>query len=181
MKAKFLSGLFLFSVLFISCSKDDDSSTPADDGDDQNTETISTFTDIVFSLDDSSKYFSTSEGKMYSKSEITAESTKVIDLVGDSNQTFIAFSSPSKTSEISGGTVTKIQHLDTKLTVTNFDDIKDDSTLKNLSVTDDNDSVGITGYKEKIIIFENAAGKKGVIKLKAINADRVLVDIKVMK
>ncbi len=184
MKTKFLSGLFLLSVLFISCSKDDDAGTPAVGGEAQ--ETISTFTDVSFDLDgsssDPSTLFSTSSGKSYKVSEVNSTNVASIDISSFVLQAFIAFQSPDDVSPaISGATTSKFQHTDVSFTSADFDAAADDTKLKTLSVTDDGESISSTDATGKIIIFENAAGKKGAIKIKAINAQRVLVDIKVMK
>ncbi len=179
MKAKFLSSLFLFSVLFISCSSDDDS--PADgNGGEESQDSISTFTSVDFSFDNSARFFATSTGKMYSESEINDETAKIIDVVGDSDQAFIAFVSPSvEGGTIPSGTVTKFQYQDVTLTAEDFEAMTDDSKLKNLTVTNQNESLPTSS--KGIILFENAAGKKGAIKINAINASRLQVDIKVMK
>ncbi len=183
MKTKFLSYVFVLSLIIMSCSKDDDSgSTNTDTDSDTDTEQlISTFSDVEFSLDDSARFYATSTGKMYGKSGIDGETSKIIDLVGDSNQAFIAFSSPSSTSEITDGTKTKVQHTNVSMTVAQFDAITDSKSFTDITVTDDNESIGLSDYKNNIILFENSAGKKGAIKLKAINSTRVLVDIKVVK
>ena len=181
MKSKLFIYLFVLAIGIISCSKDDDSNSDNMDSETNTEETISTFSDVEFSLDDAARFYATSTGKMYGVSGIDSETSKTIDLVGDSNQAFIAFSSPSKADEISSGTVTKIQHTNVSMTVTEFDDIKDSKAFMDITVTDDNDSVGLSDYKDNIILFENEAGKKGAIKLKAIKATRVLVDIKVVK
>jgi len=179
MTPKFLTYFLFVAVLFTSCSKDDEASN--DMGDAPVEATILTHTDVEFSLDDSARYFASSTGKLYLETELNTEAAAIIDVVGDSNQAFIAFSSPSSTSQIPDGTITKVQHVDVSITTEQFDAIEDDSLLSTISVIDDNESVGISGYQDKIIVFENAAGKKGAIKLKAINATRLLVDIKVIK
>ncbi|MEW7280864.1 hypothetical protein ABW636_19915 [Aquimarina sp. 2201CG1-2-11] len=178
MKLKFLICFFALAMYVTSCSKDDDSNSTNTT---ETEELISVFSDVEFSLDDSARFYATSTGRMYGASAIDSETSKIIDLVGDSNQAFIAFSSPSAVNEIANGTVTKIQHTNVSMTVAEFDAIKDSKALAAIKVTNDNDSVGLSDYKNNIILFENADGKKGAIKLKAINATRLLVDIKVVK
>ncbi|WP_378184680.1 hypothetical protein ACE939_08095 [Aquimarina sp. W85] len=177
MKIKLLSSVFIFSLFFISCSSDDD-------GGEQEKEeavvTLKSTADISFSLDDSNRFYASSTNEMYGEGNIDADAVKVIDIVGDSNTAFIAFSSPSETEDfITNGSVTKIQTQNVSMTVAEFDAMEDDTTLKALTVVGDNEAIGLEGYKDRIVIFENAAGKKGAIKLKAINATRLLVDIKV--
>ncbi|WP_103865197.1 hypothetical protein [Aquimarina sp. I32.4] len=180
MKIKFLSTVFLFTVLFTSCSKDDDAGTPDTGGETETT--ILSYANVEFTFDDSARFFATSTGTMYGAFKIDADAAKIIDLAGDSGTDFIAFISPSaEGATIPNGTKTKIQHTGVSMTVAQFDEIKDDSVLKKLTVVDDNDSVAISSHKEKIILFENATGKKGAIKMTAINSERLKVDIKVMK
>jgi thioredoxin-related protein len=181
---KLLIWTLVLSVLFAACTKnnnDDDNDTT-----DKN-ETIVTYNDISFSLTaNSSEYgrmFSTVTGKIYKDSEITVENGGKIDLVFvSSNGTYNYFESPSlfKSVTIPNATSTKIQNLTTTMTVEEFDAMTDAENLKSLTITYDEESFGGSGYP-KIILFENAAGKKGAIKVKSRNADVMIVDIKVQK
>lgn len=178
MKLKFLTSLFAFALLFTSCSTD--SIVDKIKEEIETLESINSYTDVSFSLkDDSERFFAASTGDLYKESNITATNVSLIDLVGVSNTAFIAFASPSRVSTLANGKVTKIQHTNVSLDVASFDDLNV-ATLSILNVNDDEDSLPIDS-KDKIILFENAEGKKGAIKIKAINADRLLVDIKVMK
>ena len=186
MKAKFLSSLFLFSVLFISCSSDDDSGAPDDGNNGETQGEISTFTDIPFELigtsSDPSILFSTSSGTSYKVSEVNTTNVASIDIASFTLQQFIAFESPDIIEPtLTGATTSKFQHLDVTFTAADFDSATDDTKLKDLTIVGDEDSISSTDATNKIILFENAAGKKGAIKIKAINAQRVLVDIKVQK
>lgn len=178
MKLKFLISLLTLTVLFISCSSDSIVDKIKDEID--NVKAIYSYTDVSFSLkDDSNRFFASSTGNLYKESEITATNVSLIDLVGESNTAFIAFSSPSSVTTLANGSVTKIQHTNVSLDAASFDELNA-VTLSLLNVNDDNESLSIDS-KDKIILFENTEGKKGAIKIKAINADRLLVDIKVMK
>ncbi|GGX25511.1 hypothetical protein [Aquimarina muelleri] len=185
MKTKFLSVLFLFTLLFTSCSGDDDAGKPDTGGETE--VTLVTYSDIEFSLTDSSntngRVFSTSSGKVYKDSEINAENAEIIDIVSATSQAFIAFDSPHKATDptIVGARITKYQPTGVSLTAADFDAMTDDSKLKSLIIVDDNETISISDYENKIVLFENASGKKGAIKLKALNANRLLVDIKVIK
>lgn len=180
MKKLVLSVLFL-SLLVTSCSKDD-SPTP-----EESEETISKYEGVELKLDnvDSDTYgiaFSSKTGKTFKASEITKENIKDIDLVSFNFTAFISFMSPheaASTKSIEGVTTTKIQHTEVAMTVKEFDAIEDDTKLKALTITNDNESA-ISTYRG-IILFENADGKKGAIKVKALNSQRILFDVVVQK
>ncbi|WP_271783324.1 hypothetical protein [Aquimarina algiphila] len=185
MNTKFLSCLFLFSVLFISCSSDDDSGAP-DTGSEQEA-TLITRTDVSFELETSSNTdpkiaYSTSEGKIYKESELNATNIATIDLLSFVNQSFISFDSPDDIEPIiTGAKRTKYQYENVTLTVADFDSMVDDSKLKSLTINEENtESISSTTSKDVIILFENE-GRKGAMKVKAINSTRLLVDIKVQK
>jgi len=181
MKSKFLSGLLLCSILFVSCSKDDDNNNMPETGGEAEASLV-TFNDVEFSLDDSARFFSTSTGMMHSAEEATTskEIGPTIDIVGASNTGLIAFDSPSDPrTDVVEGTKTKFQYQDVSITAADFEAIMDDSKLKDLTIADQNESLPISS--KEVILFENAAGKKGAIKIKAINSNRLLVDIKMMK
>lgn len=185
MKTKFLSVLFLFTLLFTSCSSDDDAGKPDTGGETE--ATLVTYSDIELSLigsgNTNGRVFSTASGKVYKDSEINAENAEIIDIVSATSQAFIAFDSPDKATDpaIVGGRVTKYQSTGVSLTAADFDAMTDDSKLKSLTIVDDNEAISISGYENKIVLFENASGKKGAIKLKSLNANRLVVDIKVIK
>ncbi|MFL1896657.1 beta-barrel fold lipoprotein [Aquimarina sp. 2-A2] len=179
MKIKLLSSVLIMSLLFVSCSSDDDSGEPTGG---EAEATIVSSGDVEFSFDDSARFYASSTNKMYSEGEIDADAVKVIDIVGDSDQVLIAFISPSgESTSVPSGTVTKFQHTNVSMTAAEFDAMEDDTKLKTLTVVDDNESISPNDYEGKIVLFENAAGKKGAIKLKNLNRTRLLVDIKVQK
>lgn len=191
MKITFLSSLFIFSLLFISCSDSDDSDNEIEEQIDVE-EVVSSYTDILFNLSDSDiedpQYlFSTSEGVSYKESEISDANIALIDIVSFSLKSFVAFDSPDNDTNdifnIDGASTTKFQHTNVTLTAEEFDSIKttDSSLLVGLTVTNDEDSISVSDYENAIILFENAAGKKGAIKVTSFNAQRILVDIKVTK
>lgn len=180
MKKLVLSILFL-SVLITSCSKDD-SPTP-----EEPEVTISKYKDVELKLDnvDSDTYgiaFSSKTGKTYKASEITTDNIKDIDIVSFNFTAFISFMSPHEaesTKDKDGVTTTKIQHTNVTMTVEEFDALEDDTKLKALTVTNDKEALEST-YRG-VILFENAAGKKGAIKVKALNSKRILFDVVVQK
>ncbi len=186
---KKLLSTFVLSFLLISCSKEDEApiqnvNVPVDNS------TIKTFKDVVFALQKNStslpNYFSTSTGKSLKKSEITSENVASVDiafvsLAGALNY----FASPNDSSQnfgITGATKTDFVNF-VKPEVFNpemFDKMIDDNTLKNLVIVNDNDAFSISKLPV-VILFKNAANKKGVISLKSINSERIIADIKVQK
>lgn len=178
-----LLALFLLGV---SCSKDDEAKTE-DTPKEEDKATIMTYTDVELKLIDSDKdnfgiAFSSVDGKTYKASEINKDNITNIDIVSFVSKAMTAFESPEAaddTKNIEGATKTKIQHIEVKMTEADFDAIKDDSAFKDLTILDDKESKP-SAYKG-VILFENALGKKGALKLKAHNAERVLMDVKVVK
>lgn len=149
---------------------------------------IRTYTDVAFSQTSGSntygRFFSTTTGLIYKDNEVNATSGTSIDLafVG-SNSSAIYFASPNSTNlgiTIPNATLTKIKNYQSGFSVSDFDSMSDDSKLQTLTVVDDGEVIGSLSFP-LTVIFQNASGKKGVIKLKSINAERLLVDIKVQK
>lgn len=181
---KYLLALFVVSIISFSCSSDDKEPVEKQE---EVKETISSYNDIELKLvdSDSKDYgiaFSSKTGKTYKISEINETNVADIDVVSFVLQTMTAFNSPTEADnikDIKGVTATKIQHTNVKMTVEQFDAIKDDSSLKNLTIVNDKESQ--PGIYKGIFLFENAAGKKGAIKTKIFNAQRVVIDVKVMK
>ncbi len=180
--------IFLLPILFLalfagSCSKDE--KKPIEPP--KKEETLNIYKDVKLKLADAETdnygiAFSSATGKTYKASEISTKNIAEIDIVSFNLQAFIAFESPNEsdyTKNIEGVTATKIQHKEVAMTTAVFDAMEDDTVLKKLTVTNDEESLPTT-YR-KIILFENSKGKKGAIKVKEINRDRILFDVKVMK
>ena len=176
--------VFLTSSLFIGCSKDDET-TPVPVA---AVPTISIFTDVELSQTSTSvtygRFFSTALGKVIKASEVTASNGADIDMayVGGSSS-FIYFTSPDDTNgnfNIPSATSSSFKNFNSGFAVADFDSMTDDSKLKNLVVINDGEAIGTLNFPV-IVTFKNSKGKKGVIKLKSINSNRLLVDIKVQK
>jgi len=169
MKKSILS-IFILSILFVSCSKDKEEPKV-----EETIETIATFKDIELKLADSDKdeygtAFSASTGKTYKLSEISADNIAEIDIVSFNLQAFIAFDSPSESDvikEIEGNRITLIQHTEVSMTAEEFGAIVDDSSLKGLTVTNDNEALPID-YRD-VILFKTADDKIGAMKINALN------------
>jgi len=175
--------LLVLFVGFTSCSDDENQNEviPETAGE------ILSFEDVELKLvdSDSDEYgigFSVTTGKTYKRSEVSAETVAEIDLASFANQAFIAFNSPDQDTvfkEIEGAKATIIQMTNVEMTAEEFDTIKDDTSLKDLSVVNDNESQPID-YRG-VVLFKTAEGKIGAIKINLLNVDRVSIDLKVIK
>ena len=183
MKLKTIFYVTLLVITFASCSKDDST-----DIEPVVKETLKTYNDVEFALRDYTDdtnygvFFSTETGKVYKQDEVDDTNGSKIDIVSFSNQVFSAFMSPHDplaNDNIPNATETIIQHIDSGITVEQFDAMEDDTLLKGLTIIDDNESVRTINVKEKIITFKNSKGKIGAIKMNLLNAERINVTIKV--
>lgn len=146
-----------------------------------------TFTGVEFALKASDatygRFFSTETGLIYKDNEVNATNGPKIDLaflsLSATNNYFTSPNSPQFT--IPYATTSLVRHfINNEIAVTDFETIKDDVLIKNTSITTDNKPFGSTGYP-LLVLFQNSKGKKGVIKVREINASRLLVDIKIQK
>ena len=97
--------------------------------------------------------------------------------------TMYYFESPTvEDYNVPNATETKVVNYESTptISVTDFDSMTDDSQLSGLTITGTNDSFGNSSIPGTVL-FEISTGKKGVIKTKAVNSDRLLVDIKIEK
>jgi hypothetical protein len=182
--AKFAGILLSALAIFSACAEKDNEPQK-----EEVQETLVTYTDIAFSRYAGNhvvgSFFSTSEGKSYTGDKVTAGNGAKIDLAFGSELGMSYFLSPDDKEiepAIPGATATQyVQHVpESQFTVAQFDAMTTDEPLRALTITDDRESFGTSGYPI-VILFQNAAGKKGVIKVKEINSERLLVDIKVQK
>ena len=150
---------------------------------------INTYTDLEFAMTAGSTTYGRlfsfeGAGKMYKDSEINATVGPTIHLgFARAGTSILFFETPTAAKyNVTGATVTKVMNYPTPnpITPTAFDAIVDDTSLAPLTVVDTNESFPASSTSN-IIIFQLASGRKGVIKTKAINSDRVLVDIKIQK
>ncbi|MBN1187887.1 MAG: PKD domain-containing protein [Bacteroidales bacterium] len=132
------------------------------------------------------RFFSTASGQMFLDSEVNATNGPTIDLVFGQLGTPVNFFDTPDNSDYSipGATNTKVMNnpSDPPISSPEFSFMHHDELLKDLVITNDNESFGASAASgDHIVLFENADGKKGAIMTKAINNDRILVDIKVQK
>ncbi|WP_282081225.1 PKD domain-containing protein [Aquimarina algiphila] len=144
-------------------------------------------------------FFSISTREVYTKQQITPEISKTIDLVFYGlNSTYQRnqFVSPNKLSgtpfdDIRDPKTTvfiNTQELcgcSTSLTDKQFDEMKDDTLLRNLTIDTDDNLYFDNSTTLRIILFKTQEGKKGAIKIKEFRKDGensyILVDIKTQK
>jgi hypothetical protein len=149
---------------------------------------IKTYTDIAFSLtkNDASiaNFFSTNTGLSYKATEVNSSNGPLIDIAFSSMNGIVNyFVSPNDSNEnfnIPGATLTKfINYVTTQLSSSDFDNMTSDEKLKTLSIVSDEESFGTS--MPCIVLFQNSLGKIGAIKVKSINSEKILTDIKVQK
>jgi hypothetical protein len=187
---KKIAALVLFSsMLFNSCSSDDSEKTDSA----ADTSSLKTFTDVTFSLDqsegyDAGLYFSTELGKSFKKSNIDATIAPKIDIVFYSkNYTLNYFTSPNDTDHgITNGTLSLfINAPKDMMTIEQFKKIDKASDFEALKIDTDDDDSFPDENTPNIVLFKNAAGKKGAIYIKSVHRvgydPRIVVDIKIQK
>jgi hypothetical protein len=149
------------------------------------------YEDVEFTVDtnglDTKRFFSTNTGNLYSYNEIDAEIATTIDLVwydmSPSNSGFLFWMSPDdlfQDEQIEGGTTTKMENTADQMTVAEFDAITDESSLVDLVIENEDEAMGPQDYPV-VVLFENAAGHKGAIKMKSNDGQIMIVDIKVAR
>lgn len=148
---------------------------------------ILTFTDLEFGLNAGDltygRLFSIDDGKIYKDGEITPALGPKIDLGFASNAPLYYFETPDHVDfGLTGATSTKVENYvtATKFSVAMFDAMVDDADIKNLPITYDGNAFS-ANQMANIILFETAAGRKGVVKTTALNSSRIMADIKVQK
>lgn len=124
-------------------------------------------------------------GRMYKDSEINATVGPTIGLAfTGTNPSLLFFDSPAATGyNVPSATVTKVMNYmnPSPITATAFDAIVDDVTISPLVITNTNESFPTSLVPGNMILFQLASGRKGVVKTKAVNSSRLLVDIKIQK
>lgn len=144
--------------------------------------------DLEFSQEEGStvlgRFYSISQNEMYLDSEINDENGQYIDLFyKGSNSSFIFFEGPKENFDdinVPNAKETKVHNYQSGFEVSAFDEMNDDALFEDLTVVNDDNSIGSLDFP-LIVTFETQEGKKGAIKLKMINSTRLLVDLKVQK
>lgn len=183
--------LFVSTLSIISCSNDDEDIMEQSEEEVAELASFMLYENVEFEVDteglDSKRFFSTITGSLYTYNEIDAEIASTIDLawydMSPSNPGFLFWMSPDdlfQDEQIEGGTTTKMENTANQMTVEEFDVITDESALVDLVIENEDEAMGPQDYPT-IVLFENAAGHKGAIKMKSNDGQIMIVDIKVAR
>ncbi|CAN1514876.1 hypothetical protein MCETHM1_00907 [Flavobacteriaceae bacterium] len=178
------------ALFFNSCSSDDETKNETSATD--NT-TLKTFNDVTFSLDrsesyDAGQYFSTELGKSFKTSKIDATTLPKIDIAFFSaSYTLSYFLSPND-ADYGIKNASKTIFLNAPIGIINVDQFKKiekGSDLDGYKIDADDDDSFPDSSMPNVVLFKNAAGKKGVIYIKSVHRvgydPRIVVDIKIQK
>jgi len=149
---------------------------------------VVTYTDVEFAMSGGSttygRLFSFADGKIYKDNELNATVGPKINLAfGSLSNSVLFFESPTESGyNVPGAVATKVMNYEAtpSISTSDFDAMVDDSKLAPLTINDTNDSFGSSSIPNTVL-FQLSTGRKGVIKTKAVNASRILVDIKIQK
>lgn len=150
---------------------------------------IKKFTSVIFGqIENDPKYgrfFSTQTGKIYKQADVNETIGPKIDLVyHGSESNFIFFENPADlftdTFVIPGAKTTMVMNYESGFLVSDFDAMTNDALLADFTITHQNKTTGTLNVPF-IVLFQNAEGQKGAIKLIALNTEKLMVDIKVQK
>jgi hypothetical protein len=178
------------AFFFNSCSSDDDKKTDSSTTDNA---TLKTFTDVTFSLDqsegyDAGLYFSTELGKSFKTNKIDASTLPKIDIAFYSaNYSLNYFISPNDSNYgIQNATTSIFINVQKDLmTIDQFKNIVKGSDFENIKIDSDDDDSFPDSQMPNVVLFKNAAGKKGAIYIKSVHRvgydPRIVVDIKIQK
>jgi len=183
--------LFVSTLSIISCSNDDEDVMEQSEEEVAELASFMLYENVEFEVDteglDSKRFFSTITGSLYTYNEIDAEIAPTIDLawydMSPSNPGFLFWMSPDdlfQDEQIEGATTTKMENTADQMTVEEFDAISDESALIDLVIENEDEAMGPQDYPT-IVLFENAAGHKGAIKMKSNDGQIMIVDIKVAR
>lgn len=149
---------------------------------------VQTFSGLEFALKAGDpvygRLFSFSTNKMYKDSEIDTITGPLINLAfGSSGDTSFFFRSPTDTAfkvpRARNVIIANNDPADT-LTVGDFDAMADDAILKTLVVPDTINTFNASKIPG-IVPFQLFDGRRGLIKTRAVNSSRLLVDVKLQK
>jgi hypothetical protein len=198
MKKYFLL-IAVIAIAFVACSKEagigtnnptDSTGAPGSGSGGNKADSVVTYTDVRFSLTPQNqtygRIFSSFKGNVYLDDQTIPDTLgKYIDIAFNNFGPFsMFFTSPNDENfdmKIPGTLTTLIRNYvpsDT-FNVNSFDTLTHASTLKKLRIATDDESFA-SGDMPLLVFFQNGFAKKGIIKVKAITADYIVTDVKVM-
>lgn len=192
MKKRSLPFIFLalvFALAFVACSKEDaKENDPLPEQPEVPKDSVVTYTDLKFSTTpghpEYGRVFSSYTGLVYTDDAIPDSVSKYVDLAfiyyGDAAMLFTSADSPDFDLTIDGATTSHITNLvnEEMFDVSEFDTLSHATTLRNLEINQDEESFDATALP-LAVLFRNGRGKKGVVKVKAVMEDYIIVDVKV--
>jgi hypothetical protein len=181
--------LCISTMLFTSFKSDDLLKTEETKID---SSTLKTYTNITFSLDqsegfDAGRYFSTELGKSFKKSQIDVAILPKIDIAFYSGGFSLDyFMSPNDSDYgIKNATTSQFINVQKDLTIGQFNKIEQASDFNTIKIDADDDDSFPDNKTPNVVLFKNAAGKKGAIYVKSVTRvgsnPRIVVDIKIQK
>ncbi|PZX94556.1 hypothetical protein DOS84_03085 [Flavobacterium aquariorum] len=182
--------VLISSILFNSCSNDESTKTDPIVTD---TSTLKTFTDVTFSLDRSEGYdaglhFSTELGKSFKTNKIDAATLPKIDISFYSkNESLNYFLSPNDADYGIPNATTSffINAAKELMTIDQFNKIIKGTDFETIKIDNDDDDSFPDSAMPNVVLFKNAAGKKGAIYIKSVHRvgydPRIVTDIKIQK
>ncbi|MBC9934331.1 hypothetical protein [Chitinophaga qingshengii] len=189
---KLILGTVILTAMLTACSKKDKNNN--DDNVPQpekpvvvSDDTLAVFKDLEFDVTGSSQTlgiaFSSKDGKLYSRSNLPKDGQNIDVIFAGVDPGQLFFSSPTATASngltFDNARITEVMNTPSAAVYdpAKFDTLSHKSALKDLPVKEDN-SFFTTTYKG-VVLFKNAAGKVGVIKVTSIDAQRLKATIKV--
>lgn len=186
---KFAVVLFICASIFTGCSSDDDKK----EIEVVDTTTLKTFKDVSFSLDfsegfESGRFFSTETGKTYKKSQIDATLLQKIDIAfygGSISKNYFVSPNDVEIGVSANATNTDyINYVTNEYTIDQFNKLEKGEELNSLTIANNQESFPDSKLP-LVVLFKNAAGKKGVIYVKSVTRvgsnPRIVADIKIQK
>ncbi|UII24533.1 hypothetical protein LVD15_14500 [Fulvivirga maritima] len=180
------AGNFEITLTAISGSNEDQSTTTLSIN---GNSAILEFSDVEFGIEEGDatygRFFSIEDGVVYTDSQISEENGASVNITfGSFGSSVNFFESPASSNfYIPNATETYFINYQSEVIMTadDFDAMDDDEELSEFTVTQDDGEGFSSNSIPNVILFQTEAGRKGAIKTKNRDSERLLVDIKVQK
>jgi len=128
------------------------------------------------------EYFSCSSGLVYTENELTNSIKSIIDFVIYARGGIVIYGPDECDDPIVGYRTTDFNNnIDNSFTIEDFNNLQDDENLKNLSNADNYYVVVYFEEPPRVILMKDYEGKWGAIKLKEVQTEKIIVDVKMQK